>query len=1697
MKKLLLPVFIFCAFSASAQLNNSWIDYSKTYYKFKVAADNICRISQPVLNGTAAALGSANADHFQLWRNGKEVRLYTSVSGAVFGASDYIEFFGEMNDGKADAQLYNQPQLQFADKWSLETDTATYFLTVNPAGGNLRYSNINNPSPGAAAPDAFFMRNVDIYYKDILNHGFGKDLGEYVYSSAYDEGECYTTNNITAPIGSPVTFVQNFTGLNVYPAGSPTYRFRFKGYGNTDNNQRTTTVKFFNTTVLTKSTYATQGIVTSPDITRPISDLSDPTNLTVNVINTNNGIITNDNIVIATMGITYPATFNFNNQKSFYFELAASPSGNNLVIDNFNYGSTAPILYDINNGRRYIGDITSTPGKVKFVLPASSEVLRKFLLNNIETSNINPITSLTSKTFIDFNTAATRGDYIIISNPLLYNDGNGVNFVEQYRQYRSTANGGGYTAKVADIAELSDQFGFGIKNHPGAVRDFVRFMDLQYPVKPKYIFLIGRGLSYFDAKPYESNPASKLLDLVPTFGWPASDVLIVSKPGQQVAITPVGRIAAVTGTEVGSYLQKVIQYETAQRTQSPLIADKAWMKNTMQIVGGADPDQQHQFDLYCDVYADTMRRPKFGGKNVRFDKTSVATIQQASSQQITQLFAEGLGFIQYFGHSSASTFEFNLASPELFENTGKYPFFNVSGCSAGNFFNFDPTRLMGQMGLSERYILYPNKGSIGFLADTHFGIPYVLDEFNQRFHTDFSGTMYGETVGNQMKDVQIAMGGTAPSVDYYRRIHIEEINLHGDAAIRINSFPKPDYVIENQLLKITPSIISVADPSFHVKVNMQNIGRAINDSFRVLIQRTLPGATVPVTIKDTLIKATLFSDSLEFNVPINQLTDKGDNKISVELDWTNKIPEIYETNNKVSQTFTIFEDELRPVYPYNFAILNAQNTIFSASTANPLVGTRNYVMEIDTTESFNSPFKKTYNATGIGGLIQFAPSNLIYADSTSYYWRTAVVPSPGNNIIWNNSSFVYLPAGTPGYNQSHYFQHLKSTSTQVALKPDRSWKFDTYNSIVSVRNGVFPSAASTAQDFAVDIDGAGNILSVCGISGIILVAINPVGMVPLKNTVYNGPPSPAGLYGSDPVCGTNRQYQFQYNILSQAGRDAASNFLRNVVPNGWYVVVRNISGTDPASNTYAPTWAADPGPNSMYLVLKNAGFLTIDQFTSPLAFNFIYKKGDPSYAPVTKFSAGITDKIESLVTLAASKGDGEIVSPVFGPAASWTGFHWRGKSVESPTADSLAFKVIGITPAGIENVLYTVDSTVKDLNIAAVNAAQYPYIKLKMYNRDTVNATPYQLRYWRLNYTPVPEGAIAPNLLFTMKDTVEAGDPISFSVAFKNVTPQPFTSLMKINMKIKTATNFDSVVNIPPARILLASPDTIIAKYSIPSEKYQGNNTLFVEFNPNNDQPEQSHFNNFLYKDFYVKNDPFNPLMDVTFDGVHILSRDIVSSKPGILIKLKDESRFLALKDTSLLKLQLRYPDQSLHNYYFNGDTMRFNPANLTAGENAATVDFKPYLPEDGEYELIVSGKDVSGNSAGNLNYHTVFTVINKPMISEMLNYPNPFTTSTAFVFTLTGSKVPQNLRIQILTITGKVVREVKKDELGPIHIGRNITEFKWDGTDMYGQKLANGVYIYRVITNLEGKSLDKYKAEGDNTDKYFNKGYGKMYLMR
>jgi hypothetical protein len=241
-----------------------------------------------------------------------------------------------------------------------------------------------------------------------------------------------------------------------------------------------------------------------------------------------------------------------------------------------------------------------------------------------------------------------------------------------------------------------------------------------------------------------------------------------------------------------------------------------------------------------------------------------------------------------------------------------------------------------------------------------------------------------------------------------------------------------------------------------------------------------------------------------------------------------------------------------------------------------------------------------------------------------------------------------------------------------------------------------------------------------------------------------------------------------------------------------------------------------------------------------------------------------------------------------------------------------------------------------------------------------------------------------------------------------------------------------------------------------------------------------------------------NPLLDVTFDGIHILDGDIVSSRPEIEIALNDENTVLLLDspaDTAQFKVFLTRPGRPIERIFFRdgqgNELLQFIPAD--GPSNEARILYRPKFIDDGKYLLTVQAMDLSRNASGDNDYKVSFEVINRSTITEVLNYPNPFTTSTRFVFTLTGSTVPTYMKIQIMTVTGKVVREVKMHELGPLRVGRNITDYAWDGTDEFGDRLARGVYLYRVISQINGEDIE-YRAT--DAASYFTKGFGKMYKL-
>jgi flagellar hook assembly protein FlgD len=57
------------------------------------------------------------------------------------------------------------------------------------------------------------------------------------------------------------------------------------------------------------------------------------------------------------------------------------------------------------------------------------------------------------------------------------------------------------------------------------------------------------------------------------------------------------------------------------------------------------------------------------------------------------------------------------------------------------------------------------------------------------------------------------------------------------------------------------------------------------------------------------------------------------------------------------------------------------------------------------------------------------------------------------------------------------------------------------------------------------------------------------------------------------------------------------------------------------------------------------------------------------------------------------------------------------------------------------------------------------------------------------------------------------------------------------------------------------------------------------------------------------------------------------------------------------------------------------------------------------------------------------------------------------------------------MTITGKVVQQFEKT-LTPT---TNLVSIDWDGKDEFGDQLAKGVYVYRlIITNNNNETVEK-----------------------
>ncbi|MCE2849238.1 MAG: C25 family cysteine peptidase [Chitinophagaceae bacterium] len=1496
-----LALFILMIFSSTylkAQYNNEWIDYNKAYYKFKVGENGLYRIPFSTLQ--ANGLANTPAEHFQLWRNGKEVPLFTSKTVGVLTAADFIEFFGQMNDGKADAVLYKKPEFQLSDKWSLQTDTAAYFLTVNASASNARVLNaLNNTASNTLPIEPYFMHRLERNFKDQLNPGYASIVGIYVYSSSYDNGEGWSSRNVQP--GSPL--VEQYNNLAFAPEG-PDARLQITAFGNALNARK-----------LQVSVNGTQIIDQSMDyFTAAIQTTTVQKTLLGRAVDTirihNASLVGSDRITLGKYELVYPRKFDFGGNGLFEFTLPGTSVGNYLEVTNFRNNAVAPVLYALSEGKRYVADMT-VPGKFRFALPAGGE--RNFVMLDASAAAVKLVAGMTKRNFVDYAASSRQGNYLMIAHSSLSASSNG-DAIQNYKNYRSSNEGGKYQVGIYDIDELVDQFAFGIKKHPLSIKNFIAFAKAYFSINPQHVLLLGKGVTYDQYRYNESKLITERINLVPTFGNPGSDNILASSDNDATPEIPVGRLSVTTGDEINAYLEKVKQHDKSLLSINQTVKDKAWMKNFAHVIGGGDPYLQNLINNYMKSAGRYVEDASYGAKVYTFEKITSAGVDLVNSGMLGNLFTEGLGVLTYFGHSSANSMEFNLDDPSIFDNAGKYPLFIANGCNAGNFFIYDTLRATaGKKSITENYVLMPGKGSIGFIASTHYGIVNYLNLYTSILYKRMAQDDYSLTIGQLMTNVLrevIAQGGNN---DYYNVLTVEQMLLGGDPAVFLYPHALPDYVVEDPLVKISPTSLSVSNANFDLKVKFQNIGKATQDSVLVHVKRELPDGTM-VDLYKQKRTAVYFADSILISVPINPYKDRGQNKIHVTIDPDDKINEISNANNSISKIFTIAEDEVRPVYPIQFAIVNTPSIKLTATTNQFLSAPAQFLLEVDTTEYFNSPIKVMQTQTSLGGIIEFNPT-LQLRDSLVFYWRVAKKPDTGVVNKWSNSSFVYLSKSGAGWSQSHYFQYLKGNYYNSQLETDRSLQFGFKQNSLKILTQLYPNGFSTVAN---NLNNLYSSSCFNALNSFEFVLIDSKTGFPKINGISGG----QTLFNSiaPARCAFPQLYQYWYNYNNRQSRNNAKLFVDGVENSTILLLLNWGSLTNNSNPEFVDKWISDTlengKNNSIYHTLKSIGFSKIDSFYRNIPFCFVAIKNENGVWEVLRQTVGNgpNDFISENIPYYSKLTSGAISNGIIGPAKSWSSIHWTGNPLETNSADEIKYKVYGLQQNFSESLLYSSSSKIKDTSMAFINAKNYPYLRVEQENKDTVNNTPWQQRYLQVKYDPVPEGALTMVSNIPMKDTLEVGEPMKFKMAFKNISPTAFDSV-RLFMTSTDPSNNTKVLYDGNKKSLITG-DTIMIDQTIDTKNLVGDNAVYINFNPNNAQPEQYLFNNYLNKNIYVRPDTYAPNLDVTFDGVHILNKDIVSPKPNIFIKLKDDSRYLALNDTSLFSIRLVYPDGQIRSIF-------------------------------------------------------------------------------------------------------------------------------------------------------------------------------------
>ncbi len=220
-----------------------------------------------------------------------------------------------------------------------------------------------------------------------------------------------------------------------------------------------------------------------------------------------------------------------------------------------------------------------------------------------------------------------------------------------------------------------------------------------------------------------------------------------------------------------------------------------------------------------------------------------------------------------------------------------------------------------------------------------------------------------------------------------------------------------------------------------------------------------------------------------------------------------------------------------------------------------------------------------------------------------------------------------------------------------------------------------------------------------------------------------------------------------------------------------------------------------------------------------------------------------------------------------------------------------------------------------------------------------------------------------------------------------------------------------------------------------------------------------------------VISDDKGPDVNVFMNSEDFAFGGITDENPVLLVKLEDENGINVVGNSIGHDLEGILDDDTQNTLLLN-DFYESELDDYTKGE----VRFPLSNLEEGLHNIKVKAWDVANNSSEG---YTEFVVANSGEIAlkHVLNYPNPFTDQTCFQFDHNIKGQELEIMVQIFTVSGRLVKTLEKIVLSDGAI-RGDDCIEWNGRDDYGDRLARGIYLYKV--KVRTNSANPLSQESD-----------------